>query len=155
MPANSLHLPYSAVPVLASLLPALLEVAFVHRLAPMPVETGLSYELAGLPTRRAWDRSRGAQGTSDSGVPSADSPAWPVQGFVRKLFSVCFTQENAKFKLQGQTLCSSKQHLGGRCCGGMGPPTSDCLVRIPGSAFLTHVTEAKLLNLSAPHVPSL
>ena len=70
------------------------------------METGLSCDLAALSTCLTWDQGLGAQGTPESGVLSApvlsgESHAWcrAGQGFLKKLFSFCFTQENAEFNM--------------------------------------------------------
>ena len=60
-----------------------------------------------------------------------------ARGFVRKLLSFCFTQENAKFDKQMQAFCPSKQCLAGiAACGGrMWPRSQAASVQIPTLPF--------------------
>ena len=82
------------------------------------METGLFGDLAGLASclrgsRAAEHRPFLTRVPRDPVPPFCLGGAVPgaVQGFVRKLFSFCFMQGNAKFNMQLPTFCSSKLYF--------------------------------------------
>lgn len=98
-------------------------------------------------TGLACNQGREHRGACDSGVLRDWAQLLDVgrivrgvaQEFVGKLFSFCFSQENAEFNMLVQTVCASKQCLGGVtvCHGRMWPLKKTVCVRILVLSFLS------------------